>query len=68
MSMTFDEWFERHRGKRPTSISLASLRRQMLDAREHARSAEETWREADQWEREQWAARAAWDARERKTP
>ncbi len=60
--MTFDEWFERHRGKRPTTISLASLRRQMVDARDHAKDAEDKWREADQWEREEDAARVAWNA------
>jgi hypothetical protein len=64
--MIFEEWFERWRGKRPTSISLASLRRQMVDAREHAKEAEEKWREADQWEREQDAARTAWHAAKEK--
>lgn len=64
--MTFDNWFKRWMGERPTSITLASLRQQMLDARERAREAENKWRAANEWEEREYAARCGWKARDDK--
>ncbi len=64
--MTFEEWFERQFGKRPSYVHLAAQKEAARQARERAKAAEEEWRASDNWERQRAAASITWNALKKK--
>lgn len=59
--MTFDEWFTRRYGKRPSSVRGAVLTNNIVELRARLRDAEDLKRQCDEWDAVHAAARAAWE-------
>lgn len=57
-----EEWFERQFGKRPTSISPISLKRQLSDARAEVSRLTELQHQADIWDEQHRASSYVWTA------
>jgi hypothetical protein len=60
LMMTFDEWFARHVGPRPSSLPTGKLIMKARELEEEAKSTRELLLKCNDWEATRSIARTAW--------